>query len=466
MTDATPRPPIGGLAEDPTRLARAARPDEYGAPHPLYVVWEITLACDLGCKTCGSRAGPRRDTELDTEACLDAVAQMADLGIREVTLIGGEAYLREDWDLIAAEITRRGMTAGITTGARNLTPERIARAVDAGVAGISISLDGLERTHDAQRGSPGSWKAAVEAARRVAVSPMRLSTNTQINRLSMPELVGVADLLAEIGSAAWQIQITVPMGRGADRPDMLLQPHDLLELFPLLAWIKQERLTPAGIRLFPGNNIGYFGPWEQVLRYGGGEGAHWGGCGAGKWCLGVEADGKIKGCPSLPSEDWTGGFFGQDRLAEVVADTDELRFLRERTRDDLWGFCKTCYYADVCRAGCTWTSQCTLGEQGNNPYCIHRALWHDERGQRERLVHRQPAPGKPFDHGRFDILVEDAPPLADAGATIAGFDLPTVTGLKWDAGSVWQPADLKRLLKRIGRRDLVQITPGGRSGPS
>ncbi len=456
--NAAPRPPIGGLNEDPSTLPRSIRPADQGQPHPLYVVWEITLACDLGCKTCGSRAGPQRDSELSTAACLDAVAQMAELGIREVTLIGGEAYLREDWDVIAAEISRRGMTVGITTGARNLTPERIQRAVDAGVAGISISLDGLEQTHDAQRGSPGSWKAAVEAARRVAASPMRLSTNTQINRLSMPELVGVADLLREIGSTAWQIQITVPMGRGADRPAMLLQPHDLLELFPLLAWIKQERLTPNGIRLFPGNNIGYFGPWEQALRYGGGKGAHWGGCGAGKWCLGVEADGKIKGCPSLPSDDWTGGYFGQDRLAEVVADTAELRFLRERTRDDLWGFCKTCYYADVCRAGCTWTSQCTLGKQGNNPYCIHRALEHDARGQRERLVHAQAAPGLPFDHGRFDLRVEDAPPAdPNATPTIGGFDLATVTGLPWDAGSVWQPADLKRLLKRIGRRNLVQI---------
>lgn len=455
---ASPRPPIGGLAEDPSALARSIRADDKDRPHPLYVVWEITLACDLGCKTCGSRAGPRRDTELSTAACLDAVAQMAELGIREVTLIGGEAYLREDWDTIAAEITRRGMTVGITTGARNLTPERIARAVDAGVAGISISLDGLEKTHDAQRGSPGSWRAAVEAARRVARTPMRLSTNTQINRLSLPEMVGVADLLREIGSKAWQIQITVPMGRGADRPDMLLQPYDLLELFPLLAWIKQERLTPNGIRLFPGNNIGYFGPWEQVLRYGGGQGAHWGGCGAGKWCLGVEADGKIKGCPSLPSEDWTGGYFGQDRLAEVVADTDELRFLRERTRDDLWGFCQSCYYADVCRAGCTWTSQCTLGKQGNNPYCIHRALEHDARGQRETLVHARPAPGVPFDHGRFDLLVEETPPADPAATpTIGGWDLETVTALEWDAGSIWQPADLKRLLKRIGRRDLVQI---------
>jgi MoaA/NifB/PqqE/SkfB family radical SAM enzyme len=82
--------------ENSARLARTPSPARRAEPAPLYAVWEITLACDLGCRHCGSRAGPRRDTELTTAECLDVVAQMRDLGFREVTLIGGEAYLRED----------------------------------------------------------------------------------------------------------------------------------------------------------------------------------------------------------------------------------------------------------------------------------------------------------------------------------------------------------------------------------
>lgn len=378
------------------------------------------------------------------------------MGIREITLIGGEAYLRDDWDAIARAIRDHGMSCGITTGARNLTPERIERAVAAGVNGISVSIDGLRDTHDAQRGVPGSWDAAVAASRRIAETPIRLSTNTQINRLSLPELPALATLLAELGSEAWQVQITVPMGRGADRPDLLLQPPDLLELFPLLAWLKEHRLGPNGIRLFPGNNVGYFGPYERALRYGGGQGAHWGGCGAGKWCLGVEADGKIKGCPSLPSADYTGGYAGRDPIAEVVAHTPELRHLRERTRDDLWGYCAECYYADVCKAGCTWTSHCLLGRPGNNPYCIHRALERERAGLRERLVHARPAPGVPFDHGRFELILEDAPPPDDT-ALIMGFALPDVIGLDWRAPSIWSRDERRERLRRIGRRDVVYI---------
>ncbi|MCO4762335.1 MAG: radical SAM protein [Myxococcales bacterium] len=441
--------------------ARAVTTKDRQAPHPLYCVWEITLACDLGCKHCGSRAGPSRPDELTTQQCLDVVHELADLGLREVTLIGGEAYLRDDWHLIAAEITRLGMMCGITTGALALTPERVAMAEDAGVRTISISIDGLAQIHDAQRGVPGSWRSAVDAAQRVSQSSMRLATNSQINRLSMPELPAMASLLADIGSRAWQIQLTVPMGHAADRPDLLLQPWELLELYPLLVWIKEQRLDPNGITLYPGNNIGYFGPYEQALRYGGDKGAHWQGCSAGEWTLGLEADGKIKGCPSLPSNAWTGGYLGRDNLRQVVKDTPELSYLRNRTVDDLWGFCRGCYYADVCKAGCTWTSFVFFARDGNNPYCIHRAMHHADKGQRERLRLAEAAPGTPFDNGRFDLVVEPSPssPSADAAQpTVLGFDLADVLALQPNDRSIWSEDKMWQVLGGRSRKGGQKLT--------
>ena len=68
----------------------------------MIAVWEITLRCDLACRHCGSRAGHGRPDELTTAECLDVVRQLAELGTREVAIIGGEAYLRDDWlDILA-----------------------------------------------------------------------------------------------------------------------------------------------------------------------------------------------------------------------------------------------------------------------------------------------------------------------------------------------------------------------------
>jgi len=80
----------------------------------------------------------------------------------------------------------------------------------------------------------------------------------------------------------------------------------------------------------------------------------------------------------------------------------------------LWGFCGSCYYADVCKAGCTWTTSVLFGRAGNNPYCHHRALELSKQGLRERIEQVERAPGTSFDHGRFELILENTDGSASA----------------------------------------------------
>ncbi len=408
MTRARPRQlPIAPDAPPARRnlpLASEVRPVDQRW-QPVYAVWEITLKCDLACRHCGSRAGHARTDELSTAECLDLVRQMAELGVKEVTLIGGEAYLRDDCFEIMREIKRFGMSPTMTTGGRGITAERAALAREAGLDSVSVSIDGGEATHDRLRGVTGSYRSALGAMRHFKNAGVRVACNTQINRLSIPELPALLETIAAAGAHSWQIQLTVPMGRAADEPDVLLQPSDMLELFPLLASLKQ-RCDELKVRLWPGNTIGYFGPYETDLK-GTMPRGHMASCGAGRSTLGIEADGSIKGCPSLPTEAWTGGNIRDASLRDIWERAKPLRYTRDRTVEDLWGYCRTCYYADVCRAGCTWTSFVFFGKAGNNPYCHHRALEMQRAGKRERLVQVAMAPGAPFDYGRFEIVVDD-----------------------------------------------------------
>ncbi|MDQ3802610.1 MAG: GDL motif peptide-associated radical SAM/SPASM maturase [Acidobacteriota bacterium] len=379
---------------------------------PVHVVWEITLACDLKCQHCGSRAGRRRPRELSTDECLDLVRQFARLGTREVTLIGGEAYLRRDWLVIVREIRAQGMDCTLQSGGLHLTEERIRQAAEAGLQAAGISIDGLGEAHDRLRGVRGSFDAALKALRLVSRYGLTASVNTQITSLTIPQLREMMNLFIESGAKNWQIQLTVAMGRAADHPELLLQPYELLDLMPLLAELYQEGID-RGLLMQPGNNIGYFGPYEHLWRGSGDDRVHWTGCNAGRNTVGVEADGTIKGCPSLPTSPYAGGNIRDLKLKNILRETEELNFTRTRTADDLWGFCRGCYYADVCRGGCTWTAHSLLGRPGNNPYCHHRALELSRRGLRERVVQIERAPGNPFDHGRFALILEtlDGRPL-------------------------------------------------------
>ena len=374
---------------------------------PIYAVWEVTLACDLACRHCGSRAGKARPDELSTEECLDLIAQMAELGVKEVSLIGGEAYLRPDWLTLIEAIRDHGMMPNMTTGGRGITADMARGAKAAGLRAASVSIDGNQAVHDRLRAAKGSYESALQSMGHIADAGIRLSTNTQINRLSMPTLHEVLDLMIEKGSKAWQLQLTVAMGRAVDEPEVLLQPYDLVELFPLLSELK-DRCVEAGIQMFPGNNVGYFGPLEKKLRGGGARG-DMASCTAGRYVLGIEADGAVKGCPSLPTKDWTGGTIREHTLREIWEGTEPLRYTRDRTTKDLWGFCGDCYYAEVCKAGCTWTSSVLFGKPGNNPYCHHRSLELQKQGKRERVVQAEAAPNLPFDAGKFELVLEDWP---------------------------------------------------------
>ncbi len=222
--------PIAPLALPSRRgLPLAGEAREVDTRHrPIYAVWEVTLRCDLACRHCGSRAGRARPDELTTDEALDLVRQMAELGVQEVTLIGGEAYLRDDWlDLIRA-VTSRGMTCNMTTGARAFTRERAEAARAAGLEGVSVSVDGLRATHDALRAFDGSFDAAMAGMKHAAAAGLRVSANTQINRDNLAEIEPLFDALAGAGITAWQIQITTAMGRAADEPEILLEPFQML----------------------------------------------------------------------------------------------------------------------------------------------------------------------------------------------------------------------------------------------
>jgi radical SAM protein with 4Fe4S-binding SPASM domain len=410
---------VPGAAARRLPLAEGARTIDRAAK-PINAVWELTLRCDLSCQHCSSRAGRPRPDELTTAEAIDLVDQMADLGVLEVTLIGGEAYLHEGWTDVVRAIRRRGMECTMVTGGRGMTAERARAASDAGVLSVSVSIDGLAATHDALRGLAGSHEAALGAMAHLAREGVQVSANTQIGRRNRRELEGVFDVLAGAGAHSWQLQITVASGRAADDPSILLEPYHLLEVMPAIARIK-GRADAAGIRIWPGNNLGYFGPFEALLR---GESplGRRGSCGAGRSVLGIESSGAVKGCPSLPSAAYVGGSVREHRLRDIWERAAPLRFTREPRLGELWGHCRGCYYAEDCLGGCSWTAHSLFGKRGNNPFCHHRALDLLRRGKRERVVRVSPGEGSSFDHGLFEIVEEDWPPagLERALAIVAG----------------------------------------------
>lgn len=387
---------------------RVLTQDDYQKYTPVHVVWEITLACNLKCQHCGSRAGKARNNELTTQECFEVVEKLAKLGTREITLIGGEAFLRQDWLEIIKEIRNHNIYCTMQTGALNFTREKLEEAIQAGLQGIGVSIDGLPELHDRLRGVPGSYQMAIDTLQRAKEAELNGSVNTQIGPETIAILPELMDRIIEAGARQWQIQLTVAMGNAVDNDHLLLQPYQLLELMPLLNRLFNKAYQ-QGLAILPGNNIGYFGPYEHKFHSLENSWSHWTGCSAGQTAIGLEADGTVKGCPSLPTIGYAGGNLKDLSLEEIWNTREEIHFGRLRSIDDLWGFCRTCYYADLCRGGCTWTAHSLLGKPGNNPYCHYRALKLKEQGLRERIAKVREADRNSFAIGQFELILEPIP---------------------------------------------------------
>jgi radical SAM protein with 4Fe4S-binding SPASM domain len=118
----------------------------------------------------------------------------------------------------------------------------------------------------------------------------------------------------------------------------------------------------------------------------------------------------LKGCPSLSTSRYAAGNVRDRPIAELwAAENPAIDFNRKSDLGSLWGYCRTCYYAEVCRGGCTWTADSLFGRRGNNPYCHYRVLKLAEKGVRERVVKVEGAPVASFATGLFALVEEPIP---------------------------------------------------------
>jgi radical SAM protein with 4Fe4S-binding SPASM domain len=343
---------------------------------PRICVWEITLACNSRCLHCGSFAGKPRDDELDTPEALSVAGQLADLGCERVTLSGGEPLLRKDWHLLGEALTRRGVRVGLISNGLAFDDEVARRAAGFGIESVAFSIDGLEANHQKIRSVPNSFRrvlAAVETAHR---SGLAVCAVTHVNQWNLGELQALHGTLREAGIRTWKVQLSNPAGEMAACRDMVLAPRDLLRLVPVLLEIRKRGLPFLEIS----DSIGYFGPHERTLRKTWrDEIPFWMGCAAGMRAVGIESNGNVKGCLALPSQrhgcdDFVEGNVRARSLADIWCDPDAFAYNRKFSVDQLTGFCRTCPYGEICRAGCHWTALSHFGTIHENRLCVYRVM--------------------------------------------------------------------------------------------
>ncbi len=333
------------------------------APSLECCVWELTLRCNLRCLHCGATAGRPRADELTTAEALRVADELAALPAAEVTLMGGELFLRPDWLKVAERLRTGDVQLVVFTNGTLLTPERIARLRALEPRTVGTSLDGgRAAVHDAIRGIPGALDATLAGIDDLQAAGLRVSVITTITRRNLYELPAIARLLAGRG-IRWQIQIAGGGGERLSRADLLTE----MEFYLVALFIARMRATYSWFALpvIGAHDLGYCSTRLPSLRM---PGQTWVGCGAGRNTLGIQSDGGVKGCLSLPGA-FVVGNLREQTLAELWEGETFASWRRPAIR---YGFCADCPHGEVCEGGCTELAVTYSGRRGDNPMCLYR----------------------------------------------------------------------------------------------
>lgn len=215
-------------------------------PELRHLFFEITCLCNEHCRHCGSNCGDVfSDNPLSTEEwkrVLDEVKRDFDISHLSLAVTGGEPLLNPDFFEIMTYAKQLGYTWGMTSNGTLITKEVAKKLGETGMSTISISVDGLEETHDWFRESPGSYKKTIEGIKNLLSEGVfkHVQITTVVHHRNYGELDAMYEEFKKLGIRSWRVINIEPIGRAKNNPELMLSKD---EYKGVIEFIKTHRFA-------------------------------------------------------------------------------------------------------------------------------------------------------------------------------------------------------------------------------
>lgn len=311
--------------------------------YPLHTLFfEVTSRCNALCDHCGSRCTASKKDELSPETfkkVLDSVAENFGTKAIMLNITGGEPLMRKDLFEITGYADSLGFKWGLVTNGMLITDDVISKMKETHMSTITISLDGMKKTHEEFRHVPGSFDRIISAIERIKkddfVEHIQVTfIATKNNIFELPEVYRLLSML-EIDSL--RISGIDPIGRAKDNEKLMLNREDYLYLFD---FIKQHQDSSLPVVW---SCTHYFGKTESTLDPTGKIFS----CYTGIHVASVLSNGDIFGCPNIPRrKELIQGNVLKDDFCEVWKNKFEFYRNPNRTKAKQ---CEECEYWNYCK---------------------------------------------------------------------------------------------------------------------
>lgn len=266
---------------------------------PVYAHYGVTHRCNLQCRMCGLWKIGDRGAELTLPQIRQVARNLRRLGTTAISLGGGEPFLRPDLPEILQAFAGQGLEVRVLTNGLIANPDLVRRVQATGLRHVSISLDSLDASRQADIcGREGVWEGILEAVRRWAefLRPRRGLglLNCVVTRLNYRELPRLVELAESFGFYASFVPLELHHYRDADlgcRDSFRDMPFSAQDHPHLDAVFRQLlRMKTQGRRIF--NTTPFL---EHTLKYLKGEPTGWR-CRAGALTFSISPEGLYSMC--------------------------------------------------------------------------------------------------------------------------------------------------------------------------
>lgn len=337
---------------------------------PITCVWEVTMGCNMRCGHCGSSCAEPLPEELNTEEALELCDQLADIGLRWITLSGGEPLTRKDTPQLVKRLSEKGILVNLITNGWLLDAKHAKELKESGISTIAISIDGTQEIHDVIR-KEGAFEHASTAFATMKSLGIETGAVTTITKQNIHILDQLKTELISMGVKTWQVQIGLPMGNLKERPEWLLDPEQINDIIDF-CW---NTAKEGRIRIYPADCIGYYTKKEMEIKkisYQTDFAEQWNGCNAGVRGFGILHNGDILGCTSIRDTKFIEGNIRERKLKDIWEDENAFLWRRNLNKVLLDGDCGKCVYGSRCLGGCPNT-RLTMNQDlfSENQYCVY-----------------------------------------------------------------------------------------------
>ena len=329
---------------------------------PIRVYYEMTLACNLGCKTCFNKSGKPLEDQLDLEDAIKALDGLRQDNVLDVRFTGGEPTQHPYWFELLSHARNLGFCVSLNTNGVYSDPDVFNKLALLDLHQITVSLDGFGENNDFIRGK-GNFDKAVASLQQMRKRDLVTRINTIVTKKSVDDVERLLDVAKELVSEINFFYMR-PVGRAKSLEEHMVNYNDLAEFA-----IKMDGL----VENYPGLNILYNTTVcmnMNSIRDGQKYGLQIAGCPGGATRMVMTSEGNLHVCGYMPyvGEEPIGNLKDEGfSILNLWRNSLRLNAFREENTQQTKKCMSCSEYQQRCPGACLAMEKI---EDYQNPYCV------------------------------------------------------------------------------------------------